>query len=82
MVPWVQQTLQSCASGLRRQENERIVAWCNYVTAGVLSAGRTEFTVNTITAMAHANPKQFVAVVILPNRSGDLRLPVKFLDLI
>jgi hypothetical protein len=50
------------------------------VTAGVLSAGKTEFAVNTITSMAHSNPRQFVAVVVLPNRSGDLRLPTKFLD--
>ena len=35
---------------------------------------------NTITSMAHSNPRQFVAVVVLPNRSGDLRLPTKFLD--
>lgn len=73
--PWMQQTLQGYGNGLRRSESERIFAWCNYVTAGVISAGKTEFTVNTITQLAHAHPRNFVAVVLLPNRSGDLRMP-------
>ena len=82
VVPWIQSTLMHCASGLRRPDSERIIAWCNCVTAGVLSAGKTEFAVNTITSMAHSNPRQFIAVVVLPNRSGDLRLPTKFLDVV
>lgn len=84
--PWMQQTLQGYGNGLRRSESERIFAWCNYVTAGVISAVKTEFTVNTITQLAHAHPRNFVAVVLLPNRSGDLRMPstkhlVLFIDL-
>ena len=79
--PWLQQVLMGYAGGLRRPEAERIFAWCNYVTAGVLTAGKIEFTVNTITALAHSHPRQFVAIVMLPNRSGDLRLPTKCLDL-
>lgn len=75
VTPWMEKTLQGFANGLRRPESERIFAWCNYVTAGVLSAGKTEFTVNTITQLAHSNPRNFIAVVLLPNRSGDLRAP-------
>eukprot|EP00435_Cladocopium_sp_Y103_P022429 s1200_g5.t1 len=78
--PWLTQVLMGYAGGLRRPESERIFGWCNYVTAGVLTAGKIEFTVNTITGMAHAYPRQFVAVVMLPNRSGDLRLPMKYLE--
>lgn len=78
--PWLQQVLLGYAGGLWRPESERIFAWCNYVTAGVLTAGKIEFTVNTITGLAHAHPRQFVGIVMLPNRSGDLRLPVKCLE--
>ena len=79
VTPWLQRTMQGFGSGLRRVESERMVGWCNYVTAGVLSAGRLEFTVNTITQLCHANPRTFLAVVLLPNRSGDLRTPTKHL---
>ena len=85
--PSAQSMLQGYGNGLRRSETERIFAWCNYVTAGVISAGKTEFTVNTITQLAHAHPRNFVAVVLLPNRSGDLRMPatkqlVLYIDLL
>ncbi|CAK9081845.1 unnamed protein product, partial [Durusdinium trenchii] len=82
VLPWIQDTMQGFGVGLRRTESERLIGWCNYVTSGVLSAGKAEFTVNTITSMAHANPRTFCAVVMLPNRSGDLRTPTKCLAFI
>ncbi|CAK8991868.1 Uncharacterized protein SCF082_LOCUS2843, partial [Durusdinium trenchii] len=72
VLPWIQDTMQGFGVGLRRTESERLIGWCNYVTSGVLSAGKAEFTVNTITSMAHANPRTFCAVVMLPNRSGAI----------
>jgi len=77
VTPWLHETLQGYGAGMRRMESERLIGWCNYVTAGVLSAGRLEFTVNMLTQMAHLHPKNFVGVVLLPNRSGDLRTPIK-----
>ena len=73
----MQETLQGYGAGMRRTESERLIGWCNYVTAGVISAGRMEFTVNMLTQLAHSYPKTFVGVVLLPNRSGDLRTPMK-----
>lgn len=80
--PWIEQTSQGFGAGLRRNDSERLIGWCNYVTAGVLSAPKIEFTANSITQMAHANPKTFIAVVMLPNRSGDLRTPTKCLVIV
>ena len=77
--PWIQQTFQGFGSGLRRNDCERLIGWCNYVTAGVLSAPKIEYSLNSITQLAHANPKTFIGVVLLPNRSGDLRTPTKCL---
>ena len=51
--PWIEQTSQGFGAGLRRNDSERLIGWCNYVTAGVLSAPKIEFTVNSITQMAH-----------------------------
>ena len=71
--PWLQETLAGLASGIRRSENERIFAWVNYTSAGVVSASKLLFTIEQVTSLAHQHPKTFMAIILLPNRAADLR---------
>lgn len=71
--PWVQSTLTGFAGGVRRVDNERLLGWCNYVPAGVVSAKQHTFTVEQITQLCHAHPRTACAIVFTPNRAGDLR---------
>ena len=71
--PWLQNTLAGYGHGVRRADHERVVAWCNYVPAGVVSAKQHIFTVEQITQICHAHPRTACAVILLPNRAGDLR---------
>ncbi|CAK9047521.1 unnamed protein product [Durusdinium trenchii] len=63
--------------GIRRADSERIIGWLNYAAAGVVSATKLLFTVEQVTAMAHSHPKTFAAIVLYPNRAGDLRTSPK-----
>ena len=73
LEPWTHATFAGFAGGIRRHEHERLVMWCNYVPQGVVSAYKQVFTVDMITQLCHQMPRTSVAVVILPNRGGDLR---------
>ena len=71
--PWLQETLAGFGQGIRRPDADRIIVWCNYVPAGVVSSRQHAFTVEQITQACHANPRTACAVVLFPNRAGDLR---------
>ena len=71
--PWLQATLTGFGQGIRRQDNERVILWVNYVPAGVVSAKQHAFTVEQITQLCHQYPKTCAAVIFMPNRAGDLR---------
>ena len=71
--PWMQSTLNGYGNGIRRPDSERIIVWVNYVSAGVVSARQNLFSIEQLTQMCHANPRTCAAIVILPNRAGDLR---------
>ena len=71
--PWLQETLAGFGQGIRRPDADRIIIWCNYVPAGVVSSRQHAFTVEQITQACHANPRTACAVVLFPNRAGDLR---------
>jgi len=58
-------------------EHECTVAYVNFTTQGVLSTAKMQFALHQITTLAHGNTKSFMAVVVLPNRAGDLRSGVK-----
>ena len=79
--PWLQHVQTSFGSGIRRTENERLILWVNLVAAGVVSARKLQFMLEQVTHHCHHNGRTCVAVVILPNRAGDLRSsPTKHLD--
>lgn len=71
--PWLQQTLTGFGSGIRRPDSERVVAWVNYVPAGIVSAKQLTFTVEQVTLLCHSFPRTGGAVIFFPNRAGDLR---------
>ena len=73
LQPWLGESLQGLNGGVRRMENECIVGFCNLTTQGVLAVDKLHFALQQITTLAHAHPKTFIALVILPNRAGDLR---------
>lgn len=81
LTPWLQQSLQGMANGLRRFEKERLVGFVNYVGAGIVTAPKILFTLESVTQLAHSHPRTFIGLIILPNRAGDLRTtsPVKYL---
>eukprot|EP00435_Cladocopium_sp_Y103_P022359 s514_g5.t1 len=56
-----------------RPENERLIVWVNYVTAGVVSGKKLVFTIEQVTQLLHSFPRTGVAVILLPNRASDLR---------
>lgn len=71
--PWIQATFAGFGQGIRRSECERLVLWINYVPAGVVSAKQHTFTIEQVTQLCHSLPRNSCAVVLLPNRAGDLR---------
>jgi hypothetical protein len=73
LQPWLGESLQGLNGGVRRIENECIVGFCNLTTQGVLPVDKLHFALQQITTLAHSHPKTFIALVILPNRAGDLR---------
>lgn len=77
LMPWLESTLQGLNGGLRRVDNELIIAICNYPAMGVISSSRQHFCLSQITSLAHTFPKSFVAVILLPNRAADLRSGTK-----
>ena len=77
--PWIQATMTAFGNGVRRPENERLIAWVNYVTAGVVSGKKLVFTIEQVTQLLHAFPRTGVAVILLPNRASDLRASPKCL---
>ena len=81
VLPWMQKTFQGMGGGLRRFDKERLFAFINCVAAGILTAPKILYTVETVTQLAHNCPRTFVAVVLLPNRAGDLRTALKKLRL-
>lgn len=79
--PWLQSTLTAFGQGIRRQESERVVVWINYVACGVVPAKKIQFTVEQVTQVLHAFPKNAAAIILLPNRAADLRASPKLLGL-
>eukprot|EP00435_Cladocopium_sp_Y103_P010494 s3355_g2.t1 len=73
LQPWLSEVLTGFNNGCRRPESEMIIAFCNLTTQGVLSVERLHFLLQQVTALAHAFPKNFVAVIVMPNRAGDLK---------
>lgn len=71
--PWLQATLTGFGQGVRRPENERLVLWVNYVSAGVVSGKKLVFSIEQVTQLLHSFPRTAVAVVLFPNRAADLR---------
>ena len=76
--PWIHDTMAGFGQGIRRLDQERHIVWVNFVAAGVVSSRQHTFAVEQITQMCHSHSKNCVAVVLFPNRAGDLRSsPVK-----
>ena len=73
LLPWLEGTLGGLNGGIRRQDQELVVAFCNFPSAGVVSAYKQHFVLTQVTALAHSYPKSFVAVLVMPNRAADLR---------
>ncbi len=71
--PWMQQTLAGFGQGIRRPDAERLLLWVNYVPAGVVSAKQQTFTLQEVTQLCHQFPKTCAAIILMPNRAGDLR---------
>lgn len=71
--PWVQNTFSGFGGGIRRHEQERLIIWVNYVSAGVVPGKKLVFTLEHVTQLLHAYPRTAAAVILLPNRAPDLR---------
>lgn len=57
-----------------------MIAWVNYACCGVVPAKKIQFTVEQVTQVLHSFPKNAAAIILLPNRAGDLRGSPKLLD--
>ena len=77
LLPWLEATLASLNNGIRRQDNELVVAWVPYPVAGVMSVSKQHFILSQVTALANHLPKSFVAALAMPNRAADLRSAAK-----
>ncbi|CAK9011628.1 unnamed protein product [Durusdinium trenchii] len=77
LEPWLQSTLGGLNQGIRRSDNESIIGYVNYVAAGVVSSFKQHFALQQVTGLCHSNPRTFLAVLVLPNRAGDLRSTAK-----
>lgn len=73
MEPWLQATLAGFNGGIRRADNECIIGFVNFPVAGVVSPWKQHFALQQVTSLCHAFPRTFLAVLVLPNRAGDLR---------
>lgn len=73
MLPWLENSLAVMNGGIRRPDQELVVAFCNLPSAGVVSANKQHFVLTQITALAHSFPRSFVGVIVMPNRGSDLR---------
>ncbi|CAJ1375536.1 unnamed protein product [Effrenium voratum] len=73
MEPWLQATLAGFNGGIRRADNECIIGFVNFPVAGVVSSWKQHFALQQVTSLCHAFPRTFLAVLVLPNRAGDLR---------
>lgn len=73
LLPWLDGVLSGFNGGIRRMDNELLVAFANLPTAGVVSAAKQHFILSQVTSLAHSYPKAFVAVLVMPNRAADLR---------
>lgn len=71
--PWLESTLAGFNSGMRRVDNESVICVRNFTTQGVLAADKLHFALQQLTTLSHAMPKNFVAIVVMPNRAGDIR---------
>jgi len=65
--------LAGFGDGIRRADAERVLLWVNYVPAGVVSAKQQTFTMQEVTQLCHQFPRTCAAVILMPNRAGDLR---------
>ena len=73
LLPWLENALASMNNGIRRLDQELLVAFCNLPAAGVVSAYKQHFLLTQLTSLAHSFPRAFVAVLVMPNRAADLR---------
>ena len=73
MLPWLDQSLAGMNGGIRRLEQELVIAFANLPSAGVVSASKQHFLLQQITSLANSYPRSFVAVVVMPNRAADHR---------
>ena len=80
LQPWLGECLKGLNGGVRRSENECILGLFNLTTQGVLSADKMHFALQQLTALSHSHPRSFLAVVVMPNRAGDISKssPTKF----
>ena len=78
LLPWLESVLSGMNGGIRRADNELLVAFANLPTAGVVSAAKQHFILSQVTSLAHSYPRAFVAVLVMPNRAADLRNSAKF----
>lgn len=73
LLPWMESTLAGLNQGMRRADNELVVALCNYPSSGVISASKHHFVLSQVTSLANTFPRAFVGVIVMPNRASDLR---------
>ena len=73
LQPWMADCLSGFNNGIRRADNEGMVCICNLTTQGVVSADKLHFALQQLTTLSHAFPKTFIAVVVMPNRAGDVK---------
>ena len=72
--PWLDGALSGMNSGIRRRDHEQLVIYVNMQVAGVVSSSKSLFIVQEVTRLLHQFPRTAVAVIVLPNRAGDLRV--------
>ena len=71
--PWLDATLSGMNNGLRRRDSEQVVIYVNMPCAGVVSSAKNMFCISEVTRLLHQHPRTGIAVIVLPNRAGDLR---------
>lgn len=69
---WIQESLADIPE-VRSFEDHGVVMWVNLPTAGIVGASKYDFVVTAISNMLSQYKKNSIAILVHPNRAGQLQ---------
>ena len=77
LASWVQDSLADIPEA-RSFEDHGVVLWVNLPTAGIIGASKYDFLLTSITNLLTQYKKNSIALIIHPNRAGQLQSSSRF----